>query len=492
MEAIYRSRKFPCLFVGGSAGGKLDFVTTKLFDGKNTLENHAVVAFVKMAPGQRYGVLRSHNFRKTGERFIVVDADMDQRTVSSVLDQKTGEIISLVKALSSALGVAPEQLDGSLRNRTCGVEIGGEVYVRSIANIDLEEEVITFYCDIAQGDDLLLLEATDFIEQTRKDISGFLAGKPRPVAVLTNDCILRRLNNDSQLPKARDLWPAPAVGFSTFGELLGVNINQTLVALVFFADVDEHYTDDFIDNFPIHYAGFVEYFTRRRLNQVRMLNGMRSEMVDDIAHYLNASRRIESVVSEVTEVGDVINNIRGAMGDDRTIDTSQRDNNSVQLAEKFESVSHSLNALRQVLSIIDNITGQTNLLALNATIEAARAGEAGKGFSVVAGEVKKLANDTKASLDHTQNSIVDIEKSLEQLGGIIDATRAQFAEEGERYKHIVERVDEIFAQSGNIERSLTDLTEISETHRDGAAEVRQRIELLKRLGEADEGLLNSA
>ncbi|KEH99290.1 chemotaxis protein [Clostridium botulinum C/D str. BKT12695] len=90
-------------------------------------------------------------------------------------------------------------------------------------------------------------------------------------------------------------------------------------------------------------------------------------------------------------------------------DTTNASQKAVTSVKEFESKSREISAIVQV---IGNISDQTNLLALNASIEAARAGEYGKGFSVVAEEIRKLAEQSASSVENINSIVTYVQNSV--------------------------------------------------------------------------------
>ena len=81
------------------------------------------------------------------------------------------------------------------------------------------------------------------------------------------------------------------------------------------------------------------------------------------------------------------------------------------IADEIFFLTEQTNHIGTVTKVVGDLANQTNLLSLNASIEAVHAGENGKGFSVVAGEIRKLSDQSKASAEKIQGLIGDIQKS---------------------------------------------------------------------------------
>lgn len=487
MEAVYRSRRFPLLFVGGSAGGKFDFLHTRLYDGNRVLEDHALLCFVKMAPGKRYGVFKTQNFRRTGTSFVVAEADPDHRVVNTVIDPETLEAVPFVQALAGSLGCPPEQVEQRLAGKTFGVDVDGSLYVRSVAALDVAAGSAAFFCDVDFGDTLLLLEATDFATATRDDFRAFLDGKPRPIGAMLNDCVLRRLNNANALKTFDAFKGIPLAGFSTFGEMLGININQTLTAIFFFEEGDGGFRDDLIDRFPIHYAAFKGYFEARAASRLRTLNHIRTRLLD---RSLSAAAETMRALDGVAEALHHAEGLDAILEDLQTSISRQADIMEGQedarrgVSEELARLTGDVSSIDSVLDALRMITGQTRLLALNATIEAARAGDAGRGFGVVAGEVKKLASDTRTALDKSRVSLDALSSSATALSGRMNSAASQMGEAATESRSLVANVASALDNARSARLALSDRAGALDQHHRTITAV---LEQSERVGRLDSG-----
>jgi methyl-accepting chemotaxis protein len=169
------------------------------------------------------------------------------------------------------------------------------------------------------------------------------------------------------------------------------------------------------------------------------------------------------------------------------------------LSQTFSMLTKKIEETNGFIVNIRNITEQTNLLALNASIEAARAGEAGKGFSVVANEIRKLAENTKetalqitenlAAVNETNSAALekmnDSSEKLEDSRSAVDEVSGFFSEVSSTLRELTNQfsqfeltVSDVKNQTGDVEASTRELAAIIEQATAGLEEMNATIETL--------------
>ena len=252
--------------------------------------------------------------------------------------------------------------------------------------------------------------------------------------------LFRSVGNAGQLGQARFFDRIPAAGFSSFGEILGVPINQTLSALVFF---DRNIKA--MSQFPVQYAAYAAHYAQRALHRWEAMHSIQSGMMERVVAYqqnveplLQALPQLEHATSLQSQALNVAETNIRSLSDAALQTRGAQDHLESELTE-LERIS---SGISQVTSGIGRIADQTNLLALNAAVEAARAGDAGKGFAVVANEVRALAQRSAEAAKEIKNLIARNVEQVEQGTALVD----QAGKTMDDIVHAIRRVSDIVTE----------------------------------------------
>jgi hypothetical protein len=214
-------------FIGASAGDDLKFSQTHVFANGKAYTNAALLALIK--PKRGFDFLKTQSFRPRETKLTATKV----REMERMVVEFNGKPAAL--AYAEAVGAeSVETASDYFMTNPVGLYIGDEPYVRSPQRI--QDQNMIFYCNVLDGMELSVLEATDIVMDTKQALEEKLKSMSHVSGIVNFHCILRTLELEQKgmMESYGNIFSdIPTVGFSTYGEEFIGHINQTSTILLF-------------------------------------------------------------------------------------------------------------------------------------------------------------------------------------------------------------------------------------------------------------------
>ena len=242
-------------------------------------------------------------------------------------------------------------------------------------------------------------------------------------------------------------------------------------------------------------------------NSILKLNEDASKVSSSMQEQAMAEEQNAEAISQMAENTSHINElIQQAKELSKNLsESSEAGSSEVQNTELvINSVSEKSKQMSEVIQVIQQVASQTNLLAMNAAIEAAHAGEAGQGFSVVADEIRKLAESTQSQAKSIRDLITEITSAIQKGTSNMQDTKKMFykiQQEIETQTNVVENIaqtmeiqstgaEEILSTTNKISKNIQSVNELIKNQANYTESITQGIQNVVDLSGKFDGSMN--
>ncbi|NMM53096.1 methyl-accepting chemotaxis protein [Paenibacillus aquistagni] len=193
-----------------------------------------------------------------------------------------------------------------------------------------------------------------------------------------------------------------------------------------------------------------------------------SASIEEIAeHTMEAADKSETLVRETAHGQAIIHHsLYGFFEVARQFDETK---------DSFDALHGAIEEVFSIAQVIHQVADQTHLLSLNAAIEAARAGDEGLGFAVVAGEVRKLSEQTKASAEHITRIIQELRATAQEVGGKSQEMALNIHKQAEETQGAITCLEEITEKVQHIGQAAGNIAAIVEEQSAATEEIHSRM-----------------
>jgi methyl-accepting chemotaxis protein len=196
----------------------------------------------------------------------------------------------------------------------------------------------------------------------------------------------------------------------------------------------------------------------------KSLSSSSKQLLSASYHHYDTSDKVNQSISQMVE--HIKNNTEYSQKAELVSkEASKKIKQSVRMSVK---VVTSMNYISERITVINDIAMQTNILALNAAVEAARAGEHGKGFAIVASEVKKLAENSRNSVNEITDLLKQCQFDSETAGEMLDQTIPEIEKNAKLINSIFLLNAEQNTKIDEITESLQKLNDITKDNNNNA------------------------